>query len=351
MDESKLLYIGPLAIDNTCYSRLAALRGLTPSICTLDKCTVLQPHSSRFAALAELLLGRSVRLNVANRSILRVAQECRARIVWIDKGDWVFPKTVKQLQSSGVRVVLHTTDSLRPRQKGLYIQQRFARVNAELVDVFITTNERDNAYLLPRLGLRLRLSRMGYDAKRFSPTGANHSSPAEHLRSELCFVGHYEPQTGRFVEALIAAGLPVTVYGGSDWCRSAVGRKLGAALRPPVWGDDYVSAIRGARIGLCFLSAWNYNLTTVRSFEIPACGTLLLAMHTVEHEKLYSEGKEAVFFRGTDSLVLHSRQLLADDKQRSSIAKAGMTRCLSSRYSWDDVVSDDWAAVTSSLGL
>lgn len=39
----------------------------------------------------------------------------------------------------------------------------------------------------------------------------------------------------------------------------------------------------------------NYDLQTTRTMEIPACGSLLMAERTIEHEELFKDEEEAVF--------------------------------------------------------
>jgi spore maturation protein CgeB len=111
-------------------------------------------------------------------------------------------------------------------------------------------------------------------------------------------------------------------------------------------GDqEYVWVLKLAAIGLCFVSEWNYNQTAGRSYEIPACGTLLLAMRTGEHQRHYREGQEAEFFGDEAELAAKVRNYLADAGARRRVAARGRERCVTSGYSWRDIMVRDWAKI------
>jgi spore maturation protein CgeB len=101
---------------------------------------------------------------------------------------------------------------------------------------------------------------------------------------------------------------------------------------------------------LCFVSKVNGNQTAARSFEIPASGTSLLAMRTEQHMKCYVEGREAEFFGNHQELVQKARYYLEHDDKRKEIARRGNKRCVSSNYSWDRYMRDDWAKVLKAMG-
>jgi len=129
------------------------------------------------------------------------------------------------------------------------------------------------------------------------------------------------------MEALVQA-VPAryAVYGP---CWHKLSRR--SPLRPYVQSqniflDDYAKAIGGAKVALGFLCKENRDDYTQRTFEIPACGGLLLAERTARHQAFYVEGEEAEFFDATspDELINKVRQLLSDDARRERIRQAGM---------------------------
>ena len=136
---------------------------------------------------------------------------------------------------------------------------------------------------------------------------------------------------------MLDAGISVRLFG-SGWDRY-VSRKLrgafGASIRP-LCGDEYIKTLCASKICLCFLSKLNKSTHTIRSFEIPACGSLLLSERTDEMKELYEEDKEAVYFSDKEELVQKVQLLLEKPEKRDTIALAGHRRCISDGH---DVVT------------
>jgi spore maturation protein CgeB len=103
-----------------------------------------------------------------------------------------------------------------------------------------------------------------------------------------------------------------------------------------LWSEDYARAICGSKIGLGLLSKLIPETSTTRTFEIPACGTFLLAERTEEHASFFDEGREAEFFGSDEELQDKVKYYLKHEAARRRIAAAGRERCLRSAYSYDD---------------
>ena len=72
--------------------------------------------------------------------------------------------------------------------------------------------------------------------------------------------------------------------------------------------------------------------------EIPACGSLLMAERTPEHEQLFKDKEEAVFFSSDQELLDLCRYYIAHDDERKRIAMAGRARCIKSCYSNEETI-------------
>jgi len=156
-----------------------------------------------------------------------------------------------------------------------------------------------------------------------------------HWGTDLVFAGHVENDLR--VECLyraIRAGIRTKIYGEDRFWRPALlpdtYREVGPIRK--VIGDDYRRAICGSKIAASFLSKWNRDEYTRRSFEIPACKVFMLSERTPALQELYEEGKEAEFFSSPEEFVDKLKYYLSNAEVRNKIALAGYQRVQSSGH-------------------
>ena len=149
--------------------------------------------------------------------------------------------------------------------------------------------------------------------------------------SQVAFVGTWMPERGRFVQQLLRAGVPLKIFG-ANWRKAPEFQDIAPALvLDRFLGDeDYVRAIQYSRIALGLLSVGNRDLHTGRSIEIPVIGALFCAERTEEHQAMYVEGEEAVFWADVDECARCCLALLADPARIDRIARAGHRRSVAS---------------------
>ena len=147
--------------------------------------------------------------------------------------------------------------------------------------------------------------------------------------NDVVYIGHFEDD-GRedVVQAIHDSGIKLRIYG-TGW-EDAQQRKpwLAAQEIRQVWGTEYAALLSAAKISLVFLSTRNADVYTRRCFEIPACGSLMMAPRTPELEGLFADGLEAVYWDSPNDLVAKIRYYLEHDEERTVIAAAGHARLL-----------------------
>jgi spore maturation protein CgeB len=88
---------------------------------------------------------------------------------------------------------------------------------------------------------------------------------------------------------------------------------------------------------------------TTRTFEIPACGSLLIADRSQEHQELFAEGVEAELFSDATELADKLRFYRAHPDACARLAAAGRERCLKSGYSYRQRLATIWPSLEKAL--
>ncbi|MBX3465401.1 MAG: glycosyltransferase family 1 protein [Planctomycetes bacterium] len=150
------------------------------------------------------------------------------------------------------------------------------------------------------------------------------------------------PIRGQLAAAAAAAGLPNAGDGLVTRRRPGVVAKLRRSLRKRLGlrhedgyienlahtfratGDDYLRRLASSRVAV---SARGAGFDTLRYWEVPACGAMLLSERpTIEIPDDFEDGRSAVFFDGVDDFVDKARRCCADLEAAARIAAAGQQR-------------------------
>lgn len=299
---------------------------------------------------AQRRLRRGSVVGEINSAVLSEVSSFRPDLVWAEKQEYLRAETLQQLRGFGARLVHFTPDpyfSLDWKRTPL-----MDRAMSEF-DVLVYCKSYERADY-QALGRPLIYMPLGYcdEVHRPLPSGD------DRWRAGVGFLGGWEPRRERLLHAVAAAGTDLKIWGGywdflkdGRWTlrRNIILRQLAGGdsfrihkdrLLSEVWqggevyGDDYARALTGARIGLGFLRMVCPDQHTTRTFEIPACGSMLLADRTQEHQEFFAEGREAEFFQTQEELVDKVRFYSNNEPVRQRIAQAGRRRCIDSEYAY-----------------
>ena len=336
----RILFVGPLweatsLGTSTCLSRLRAMRSLGLNVVSLDTADYLpsRPRLLRSVVRRTYMHPSVYRMNMRLRTLF---QEAQYDIVWIEKGDWVYPWTLAWARRQRCAMVHYNTDDILGRHEHLWLH----RLGIKYYDLYLTTNRHNVTEIRRSYSVNTVRVGMGYDAAVHRPLQA----PKRDER-DVVFIGTWRPSTEHYIMALRNAGIDVQVWG-HNWRKARNG-----ALRTvkPLPHSEYVSTIAQAKIALCTLSRWNRNESTGRSFEIPAIGTFMLAERTAEHEFIYGDGIGAALFSTPEELVEKARYYLTNPAEREAIAAGGHVRSQNPGYSWTDHIRREWPIVERML--
>lgn len=321
------------------------------SLCELGiKCELFNSHAYTMPGIIgrierRVLIGYGVWK--MRRSLIEKVKAKKPDVTLLYQGHYFDRKTIKRLKKYSLVVGYHNDDPFGPK-KGIlryrHLHDAFPEYDGYHVYRQINLEE------VQRVGVKNAAVLMSYYLPWMDYPRNLSALEKSQYECDLVFAGHYENDCRvKCLSMAVRSGINVKIYSRPErWCR-ALPKDINNVVMPRqnVVGDDYRNAICGAKIAACFFSKSNRDLYTRRVFEIPACGTLLLAERTPVMQSLYKEGKEADYFSSSEEFIDKLHFYLKHDHSRQRVAFAGLERV---RLSGHDIYSRmrQWLKETSS---
>lgn len=268
----------------------------------------------------------------ANNSIIElISKTKRYDIIWIDKGITIKRSTfkmIKELQPQA-KIIGYSPDWMVARHN----QSQHFLDTLKYYDCFATTKSysvRD----LELLGAKDVLFIDNAYQRGFHKIYSLTNSEKQEYTSDISFIGSWEEDRSKAIEYLAQNGIKVNIWGSGKWSEVCSRHDLLIFKGGDLQDERYCKVISASKISLCFLRKMNLDLQTTRSVEIPACGAMMMAERTSEHQKLFAENVEAVYFSSKEELLDKCRYYISNEKERSAIANAGHAKCEACDYSY-----------------
>ena len=357
----KILFLGEIGPGQTSLMRMRAMARLGHVVLGVN---TIEPWKrvSWVSRQVQRRLGHGSVVSKINQSVLAAAREFRPDLIWAEKQEFLRIETLAALRQTGATLVHFTPDpyfSLDWKRTSLMDQA----MGAFDVLVYCKAYERKDYQALEKPLLYMPL---GYCDEVHRPL----PSDDPRWRSVVGFLGGWDPRREAFLHAIAVSGADLKIWGGywdflrdGKWTlrrqiilgqlagpeqfRIKKDEVLASALQgSELYAEDYARAVTGARIGIGFLRTVWPDQHTTRTFEIPACGSMLLADRTAEHQELFEEGVEAEFFSAAEELVDKVKYYATHEEPRRRIAQAGYERCVKGRYAYIHRLNDALGAMS-----
>jgi spore maturation protein CgeB len=326
----KLLYIGPFFLGSTANHRVNGLRKLGLDVCLFDTDRYF-PTLTRGIHCFWRRLCWGPPVWCLNTDIISEAERLLPDIVMVDKGLMIHSHTLRKLKNLKAFLIHYSHDD----QFNPINQSRYYSTGISLYDLHITTKSFNVEELRQAGAVAVVFQDNGFDATVFHPRDVSNID-RQRVGAQVGFIGEYERERAESFLYLARHDVPVRVWGSGWKGRLGLNHSALKIEGKGLWDEDYTLAICATDINLCFLRKANRDMQTTRSIEIPACGGFMLAERTDEHRRLFEEDKEAVFFSSNDELLEKVRYYAKHEDERNKIAKAGLSRCYSGGYSFED---------------
>ena len=265
-----------------------------------------------------------------NNDVIETAQTSQPDVIFIYRGTHILPQTIQKLHILLPKVFIigyNNDDPFSPHYPEWFWRHFIESI--PLLDLVLAYRVH-NIQEFYRAGARhVELMRSWFVPEQNFPLISSQIEEKK-FGCDIVFIGHYEPD-GRisYLEEIERAGWRLKIFGSSgNWNKAVSKSKLLRHHLPiqPVWGQDYNSALGGAKIALCFFSKLNRDSYTRRCFEIPASGTLMLSEFSEDMSLMFAKNKEVVFFADIPEMMRKIKYFMGNPNEREKIAKRGRKR-------------------------
>jgi spore maturation protein CgeB len=317
-----ILYLG-LASGTTLH-RLRAMERLGHKVVLIDPRSLLPSNrnlSSWIHHTGALFLDGFI-----SRKMLASLPPTSFDLVWIEGGELTGPALIEEFQRRYGCVINYNHDDPYGKRDGCKWRLYLKSVPHYSLITVVRDENVEEAYAAGAKDV-FRLDRSA-DEVAHAPRPLSEEDRLK-WSSEVLFVGTWMPERGPFMARLVELGVPLALHGHA-WHKAKEWPVLKPFWRSPgLYNDEnYAKAIQCARVTLGLLSKGNRDAVTTRSFEVPYLGGVLCAERTDEHQRLYTENVEAVFWSTPEECAAKCRQLLQNETWRAAIAKQGRIRCI-----------------------
>lgn len=328
-DRLRILFLGPRWYGSCARACCSALRRLDHDVVDLS------PDDFRLSLSG--VVGR-VAMRIAepfswreyNRVILKTARTFRPDFLLAFKGIGILPETVRSLRQAAIATYNYYPDPIA------WIKNRQMLETLPEYDCVFDTKKTLGGTLSVDVPLRDRVFLAhGYDPECHRPLPLS-DRDREQFGCDVGYVGSYMPRKQDILLPLVnmRPQLNLRIWGNGWHAADPALRRYVAGSS--ITGSTYARALCAARIGLGIMGFTRQaiDMTSTRTFEIPACGAFMLHERTKEVLELYEEGKEIECFSSPDELAQKIDHYLQHDNQREAIARRGHQRCVPA-YSYE----------------
>lgn len=327
----KVAYIG--VGSGTSRQRAKALERLGLHVTCFDPWAWL--GRNRFVRHIHLTTGYALAGPLVDRRLFAEVAASRPDVIWVNQGEPLGRGALTLLRSLRVPIINYANDNpFSSECRRRFTQYRRALDLYDLVVVVFA----EAVPLAQACGARRVIRRhisadeSAHLAKGEAPTRKVH---------DVSFIGTWHPDgRGSLIAEIIRQGVPLNLWG-DRWNHDRQWATIRNAWRGPGIYDEhkYAAVIGESRICLGLVNQVAGNQHTDRSTEIPAIGSLLCAQRTDEHEAMYNDGEEAVFWTTPVECARLCTYLLHDEAKRATIAAAGRRRAIQNGYFNEQVLA------------
>lgn len=329
----RVLYIGQYKEGSTSRMRGEILKKiLNPTVfevintnVPIDKCVRWQKSLAY-----RLKMGPCIRK--INKYISGLISNVKYDLVWVDKGVFIKETTTRKIKESALYTIHFTPDPAFTYHKSTHFYK-----SIKYYDMLITTKsyEMNNFRNYIKGNQKLIYVTQGFDLTL-------HKNTVKFSEREFAigFVGHHEREREITLQLLLNHNYQLYLAG-IGWESFVSKNKLSPYLKylgKGVFGKDYAAILNTCKLALGSVSKWVPEKHTTRTFEIPACGTVLLTEKNIEINSFFTE-QEVIFYEDDKQLLSQLNWYKNNPELLEKISENGYKKVHASGFDYESIMS------------
>lgn len=275
-------------------------------------------------------LGSKAIYQKISKELLAKIESCRPDIVWVFKGMRIWPETILAIKKMGVKIVNYNPDHpFEYHSKGSGNEN--VRNSVGYYDLHFTYSRNIQERIISEYQLRTEFLPFGFEMSEIIFDEIQNGAEI----NAICFIGNPDKTRIEYLTALAEEGLEVHVYG--NFWDKAMPKMPNIKIGGPIHDLEFWQKMHNYRVQLNVFRPHNFGSHNMRTFEIPAAGSIMLGPTSREHNEFFKDKEEVFLYASKKEMVAKAKEILnMPDTAASVIGNNARQRSLISGYSYKD---------------
>lgn len=283
-------------------------------------------YHKRFINKILFRIGLSNIIAKLNSRLINEVLDFKPDVLFVFKGMEILPSTLNKIKSMGVILTNYNPD---------HPTQHYSRGSGNK-NVLRTIPYYDHHFCYSK-NIQLELEKRFNANTSWLPFAYVYSKKNEssEVIKRICFIGNPDKIRSDLLNDLLKNNVPIQLFG-YKWDDFIDSTYIEQGLCQILESTFNVEEAQKYGVQLNIFRPHNEGSHNLRTFEMPAIGTIMLAPYSEEHINLFEEGKEAFFYKSFEELLKKCKYLLSlDDKALKVIQNNAYQRSIQSGYGYE----------------
>ena len=272
-----------------------------------------------------------------NNSMIHVAKlNSDLRFIFIEKGWYIYPSTLKKIQSLCplAKIIYFSNDNMILNHNNNFFINKIFR--SGIFDKINLINIPNYKKFSKKYNSNIHFTDKAYSEKMHFKK----FNYKQKFKYDVTFIGSCTLDRVKLLTSLEREGLKINIWG-YGWENYANHFKRKNTFKgEEVFNNKYRDIMASSKINLSFLRKINYDTQTSRSIEIPAAGGLILTEYSSTHKRIYGTLSKNILFKNSTDLSNKIKFYLKNEEFRKKITNLVQKKIIKDIKSYEKKIGD-----------